>query len=79
MPRFTYQEFVFFCEAFQTLNHYDFDPEEVLSKQEEGRGLHIYECLYRDGSNYKTLVELTYDGDDIAWGIGDGWGTRTTN
>ncbi|QQZ64548.1 hypothetical protein JI735_34505 (plasmid) [Paenibacillus sonchi] len=75
MPRFTYQEFVFFCEAFQTLNHFDFDPEEVLSKHEEGRGrLHIYECLYRDNNNYKTIVELTYDGDDIAWGIGDGWG-----
>lgn len=73
MPQFTYPEFVFFCEAFQRLNHFEFEPNDMKIQQGEGRLLYIYEGMFRDNSNYKTLVELIYDGRDILWGIADGW------
>ncbi|MFS0728356.1 hypothetical protein [Paenibacillus sp. 1P07SE] len=73
MTLFTYPEFVFFCEAFQRLNHFDFDPVDIVAELKEDQTHYTYEGMYRDESNYKSHVELTYDGEDVRWNIAMGW------
>ncbi|RRJ54580.1 hypothetical protein EHV15_33760 [Paenibacillus oralis] len=72
MQTVTYPDYVFFCKAFQEWNLFDFEESDI--KQEPGETpSYTYDATFRDESNYKTNVVISFDGAAITWAIADGW------
>jgi len=61
----TYQDFVLFAKTFEEYNCYEFDETSIVK---EG-GMYYYEATFRDPSNYKTIVRISYDSlhGTISW------------
>lgn len=72
MNTLTYQDYVFFCKAFQEWNHFDFEEHDIQRQPGEPPTF-SYDATFRDESNYKTNVRIMFDGTVITWAIADGW------
>ncbi|MEX1030280.1 MAG: hypothetical protein WDZ91_09605 [Paenibacillaceae bacterium] len=68
----SFQDYLKFCRRFQEQNEFEFN-EHHLVKPTEDKAYHSYDATYRDDGNYKTNVELRYDGRAITWELEEGW------
>ncbi|PZM63712.1 hypothetical protein [Paenibacillus dendritiformis] len=66
-----YEDFIFFAQAFEEMNHFEFDENFI---QQVG-DCYYYDATYRDNDNYKTNVRIQYNQIDgeITWEVNDGW------
>lgn len=69
----TYQDFIDFSRAFEEQNCFEFTGE--IQQPDPERPLFFYDATYRDEGNYKTNVQIQFDGAAgvITWEIAGGW------
>lgn len=70
----TYQDFIDFARTFEEQNHFDFS-EAAIEQIESIHPIYAYDATYRDESNYKSNVRITYNGftGAIEWNVAEGW------
>ena len=68
--RFSKEQFVQFCKAFDETNAFDFDENAV---EEIGPNKYRYCTTYRDEHNYKSPVELRMEDGIVSWDVQFGW------
>ncbi len=66
------QEYIAFCRKFQEQNEFDYNETKVFEPSDE-KAYHSYDATYRDEGNYKTNVEIRFDGQVITWELEEGW------
>lgn len=70
--KMTFDQFICFAQTFQENNCFDFSKEAITETEP---GVFSYNACFRDSSNFKSPVTLTYnlaDGE-IRWDVYEGW------